>query len=105
MRRLAEIAGLDKRLIVGLMSGTSADGIDAALIEIDGSYLDTRVKLLAFDTFPYPEGIADAVRSLGLHHPRSSADRYITVRHRIVIERADNRALTAEQFLQQALNR
>ena len=64
MKRLAEIAELDKRLIVGLMSGTSADGVDAALVEVEGNYVDTRVELLAFETMPYPEGVADAVRSL-----------------------------------------
>ncbi|MGA2914715.1 MAG: anhydro-N-acetylmuramic acid kinase [Sedimentisphaerales bacterium] len=36
--------------IVGLMSGTSADGIDAAAIDIKNN----KVKLLAFDTFEYP---------------------------------------------------
>jgi len=64
MKHLAEIAELDKRLIVGLMSGTSADGVDAALVEVEGNYVDTRVELLAFETMPYPEGVADAVRSL-----------------------------------------
>jgi len=64
MKRLFEIAKLDKRLVVGLMSGTSADGVDAALVEIEGNYLDTHVKLLAFETFPYPVGVAEKVRSL-----------------------------------------
>jgi len=64
MNRLIEIAKLDRRLVVGLMSGTSADGIDAALVEIEGNYLDTVVKLLAFDMTPYPNGVAEAVRNL-----------------------------------------
>ena len=37
--------------IVGLMSGTSADGVDAAIVDIDKN----KVKLLAFDTFEYPQ--------------------------------------------------
>lgn len=36
--------------VVGLMSGTSADGIDAALVEVG-----PEVRLLAFRTVPYPE--------------------------------------------------
>ncbi|MCY7369029.1 MAG: anhydro-N-acetylmuramic acid kinase [Chamaesiphon sp.] len=45
--------------VIGLMSGTSVDGIDAALVEISGTTLDLRVELLAAETYPYP----DLVRS------------------------------------------
>jgi anhydro-N-acetylmuramic acid kinase len=41
-------------LVIGLMSGTSVDGIDAALVEIHGSTTDLQVRLIAGDTYPYP---------------------------------------------------
>jgi len=44
-----------KKLVVGLMSGTSADGIDAVLVEITGAGDSTAVRLLAFETYPYPK--------------------------------------------------
>ena len=40
--------------VIGLMSGTSADGVDAALVDIRGTGHDLRVKLLAFRTVSYP---------------------------------------------------
>ena len=43
------------------MSGTSVDGIDAALVEISGTTLDLRVELLAAQTYPYPDGIRSQI--------------------------------------------
>jgi anhydro-N-acetylmuramic acid kinase len=51
--RLAKIAGKKSRLIIGLMSGTSLDGLDVALCRISGSGLSTKVDLLKFQTVPY----------------------------------------------------
>ena len=42
------------RLAVGLMSGTSLDGVDAALVRLAGSAEQPRVRLRAFVTLPYP---------------------------------------------------
>ena len=43
------------------MSGTSADGIDAALVEINHYGLDTRINLLAFQTTPYPPKVKEDI--------------------------------------------
>jgi anhydro-N-acetylmuramic acid kinase len=47
--------------VVGLMSGTSGDGVDAALVEIGGTGLDLRVRLLAFGPTPYPADVRTRV--------------------------------------------
>jgi anhydro-N-acetylmuramic acid kinase len=41
--------------VIGLMSGTSLDGIDAALIEIDGDARETEWRLVAFVSIPYED--------------------------------------------------
>ncbi|MHA2887377.1 anhydro-N-acetylmuramic acid kinase AnmK [Bacillus cereus] len=39
--------------IAGVMSGTSLDGIDVALVHIDGSGVDSKVELIHFTTVPF----------------------------------------------------
>ena len=59
MSRLSALQKKKTKLIVGLISGTSADGIDAALIKVTGSGSATRLKQLAFGTYKYPEGFRE----------------------------------------------
>ncbi len=51
-------------LIIGLMSGTSVDGVDAALVEINGAPPDLRVREIAFLTQPYDDAARAAVLDL-----------------------------------------
>jgi anhydro-N-acetylmuramic acid kinase len=43
--------------IIGLMSGTSVDGIDAVLVEITGKQTDLKIELLNGKTYPYTEKV------------------------------------------------
>src|SRR5437870_429518 len=53
---------MSELLAIGLMSGTSADGIDAALVAIEGE--PPRARLLAFRTDPYPAAVREELFAL-----------------------------------------
>ncbi|HJP33820.1 MAG: anhydro-N-acetylmuramic acid kinase [Candidatus Latescibacteria bacterium] len=57
MKRLIDVASSPSRRIVGLMTGTSADGIDAVLAEIDGFGETTEFHVLAQLTHKLPESL------------------------------------------------
>lgn len=48
---------------VGLMSGTSLDGVDAVLAEITGRGTDTRVRVLHFATLPIPPELKAQIKA------------------------------------------
>lgn len=56
---LSVIAKKPSRLVIGLMSGTSLDGIDAALMEIEGHGLSASANLRHFITLPFPAPVAE----------------------------------------------
>ncbi len=51
-------------LVAGLMSGTSVDGIDVALVEIEGEGFDQRICPIALHAIPYPAGVRQGVLSI-----------------------------------------
>ena len=48
-------------LIIGLMSGTSADGLDAALVEVKGTAGDLKTRLVCGRTFPYEPAMRERI--------------------------------------------
>lgn len=54
----------EKRLVVGMMSGTSVDGVDAALVEISGRDESPDVRLLAFENKPFPGSVREKIFEL-----------------------------------------
>ncbi|OJJ22599.1 anhydro-N-acetylmuramic acid kinase [marine bacterium AO1-C] len=53
LERLYQVAHKSERIILGLMSGTSLDGLDMALCRVKGFGVATEVELLKFYTYPY----------------------------------------------------
>jgi len=61
MSSLTDYRAKTEHLVIALMSGTSADGVDAVLVRISGQSLDLRVELLQHEHLDYPEETRAAV--------------------------------------------
>lgn len=64
LKKLLEITQKPEKLGVGLMSGTSLDGLDIALCKFTNNGLNTRFELLEFATVPYSDDFKTEVREV-----------------------------------------
>ncbi len=64
IRHLADIDSKKEKRIIGLMSGTSLDGLDLALCHITGNGLNSHVDVEHFTTVPYPDEVKSKLRSV-----------------------------------------
>ena len=83
---LYKIANKSKRMILGLMSGTSLDGLDIALCEFEGSGLSTKFKLKQFVSLPYTSEFKESIQAVfakeQIHFPSlSTLNAEIGIKH------------------------
>ena len=64
LEKLYQTGQKNARVILGLMSGTSFDGLDLALCRISGSGRDTCLDLLHFDTVSYQPAFKESLKSV-----------------------------------------
>lgn len=64
IEKLYQLSGRPHRIILGLMSGTSFDGLDLALCRISGSGPGTKVELLHFETVPFEPSFKEELKSV-----------------------------------------
>jgi len=64
LQQLFTIAQKKEKIIIGLMSGTSLDGLDVALCRFSDSGLQTKFELLEFETVLYDDFFRDEVRQV-----------------------------------------
>jgi anhydro-N-acetylmuramic acid kinase len=88
LTRFLALRTVSPRRVVGLISGTSADAIDVALVELEGAGETTRASLLDFRTRLYDPQLRDRVLAL----KDARADELLRVHYRL-----------GEEFAQAAL--
>lgn len=76
MNWLSRLIEKPTRRIIGFMSGTSTDGIDTVVVEVSGARRETRVKTLAFRTYPYEPEMRR--RIFAIYPPHRLSGRVIT---------------------------
>lgn len=64
LQKLVDIARKDEKIAIGLMSGTSLDGLDIALCRFSGNGLQTKFSLLQFTTIPYDDTFKQEVKAV-----------------------------------------
>jgi len=64
VEKLYALSRKPSRRIIGLMSGTSLDGLDVALCRVDGNGPETHLEVEHFKTVPYEEDFRNAVREI-----------------------------------------
>jgi anhydro-N-acetylmuramic acid kinase len=64
IEKLYTVAGKPYRLIIGLMSGTSVDGLDVALCRFSGNGMDTKIEVLYFETVSYQDDFRNEIKSV-----------------------------------------
>ncbi len=60
--------------VLGMMSGTSADGIDVALVRVGGRPPGLRARLEGFACFPYPPPVRREILRIASGEPASAAE-------------------------------
>lgn len=61
MKDLFTISKKQRKFVIGLMTGTSLNGVDVALVEIEGSGIFTKLNLIGFLEFPFPAGLKNTL--------------------------------------------
>ncbi|MBV9989174.1 MAG: anhydro-N-acetylmuramic acid kinase [Chitinophagaceae bacterium] len=64
IEQLCRVSAQSSRVVIGVMSGTSLDGLDIAVCRLSGSGPGTGLEIIAFETVSYDEAFKNEIRSV-----------------------------------------
>lgn len=64
MQSVIQLLGKQSRIVIGLMSGTSLDGVDAAVVRVSGQGAGAAAELIGFTTIAYEDGLRERIKRL-----------------------------------------
>ena len=64
INHLYQLSNQLQRRVIGLMSGTSVDGLDVVLCVCHGSGMDTKIEILHFETVAYQDDYRREIQSV-----------------------------------------
>lgn len=74
IRDPADLLSKTEFMAVGLMSGTSMDGIDAALVSIDTDPNSPAARLIEYVSLDYPDELREALQDLAIGHDTTAEE-------------------------------
>ncbi|HYE96367.1 MAG TPA: anhydro-N-acetylmuramic acid kinase [Rubricoccaceae bacterium] len=85
MHPIHRLLSRPERLVAGLISGTSLDGVDAGVVRLAGTGRGLRVETLAFVSVPYEDDLREALRActeVSLSDVRLVSQLHVLLAHR-----------------------
>jgi len=64
IKRLYELSNSSQRRVIGLMSGTSLDGLDVVDCNLYSTGIDTKIEILHFETIAYQDDFKNEIKSI-----------------------------------------
>lgn len=61
MKKFLSLFNKKSRNVIGVLSGTSVDGVDTVLLKIRGNGINTRIEVVDFESYPIKKGLKDFI--------------------------------------------
>ena len=61
MKKFLSLFNKKSRIVIGVLSGTSVDGVDTVLLKIRGNGINTRIEVLDFESYPIKKDLKEFI--------------------------------------------